>query len=72
MAGRGYEGLLRGEATCKEETKTDGVVKVFDCPTHDMLADPLTKNLPRPSFVRHRQVMLGQDPATSPFIQISG
>ena len=54
------------------ERVADGVVKVFDCPTHDMLADPLTKNLPHPSFVRHRQVMLGQDPATSPFIQISG
>jgi hypothetical protein len=54
------------------ERVADGVVKVYDCPTHDMLADPFTKNLPREPFERHRQVLLGKAPASSPFIDISG
>lgn len=53
------------------ERVADGIVKVYDCPTHDMLADPFTKNLPQEPFSRHRRVLLGQAPATSPFIQIS-
>ena len=54
------------------ERVADGVVKVYDCPTHDMLADPFTKNLPREPFERHRQVLLGQAPSSSPYIHISG
>ena len=54
------------------ERVADGIVKVYDCPTHDMLADPFTKSLPREPFERHRQVLLGQAPSSSPFIHISG
>jgi len=50
------------------ERVTDGTVKVVDCPTHDMHADPMTKNLNTISFQRHRDVMLGTSPATSPTI----
>jgi len=41
------------------ERVADGVIKVFDCPTHDMVADPLTKNLSAPAFLRHRATQLG-------------
>jgi hypothetical protein len=50
------------------ERVSDGVVKVLDCPTHDMHADPFTKNLSTISFQRHRDVMLGTAPCTSPAI----
>ena len=50
------------------ERVADGTVKVIDCPTHDMHADPMTKNLNTISFQRHRDVMLGTSPATSPTI----
>ena len=36
-----------------------GVVYLVDCPTGDMVADILTKNLPAPAFIRHRQTLLG-------------
>ena len=45
-----------------------GVVKVLDCPTQDMHADPFTKNLSTISFQLHRDVMLGTAPCTSPAI----
>jgi hypothetical protein len=48
------------------ERVKDGIVIVLDCPTHDMHADNLTKNLPAPSFIRHRDVQLGKLPASSP------
>ena len=44
----------------------DGVVRLIDCPTVDMLADVLTKNLPAPDFSRHANVMSGLDVHTSP------
>jgi hypothetical protein len=48
------------------ERVKDGIVIVLDCPTHDMHADNLTKNLTAPSFIRHRGVHLGKLPASSP------
>jgi hypothetical protein len=41
-----------------------GVVKVLDCPTYNMVADSLTKNLPVPAFVRHRSTQMGDDPSS--------
>ena len=41
------------------ERVADGTIRVVDCPTHDMVADPLTKNLPSPAFLRHRATQLG-------------
>ena len=43
-----------------------GIVRLVDCPSVDMLADVLTKNLPAPDFARHRNVMAGLNPHTSP------
>jgi hypothetical protein len=48
------------------ERVQDGVVRLIDCPTLDMLADVLTKNLPAPDFQKHRKVMSGKAPHTSP------
>jgi hypothetical protein len=45
-----------------------GVCRLVDCPTFDMHADPLTKALPGPPLARHRSVMLGHAPRTSPAI----
>jgi len=44
----------------------DGVVRVVDCPTRDMLADTLTKQLPGPDHPSHTRVQLGLDAHTSP------
>ena len=44
----------------------NGVVTLLACPTADMTADALTKALPKPAFLRHREVMLGQAPHTAP------
>jgi hypothetical protein len=44
----------------------NGTVNLLACPTADMTADCLTKALPKPAFVRHREVMLGNAPHTSP------
>ena len=41
-------------------------VCLLDCPSADMLADPLTKALPEPAFIRHREVLFGLAPRTSP------
>jgi hypothetical protein len=49
-----------------KEHVADGVVRVIDCPTQDMLADTLTKQLPGPAHTRHTRVQLGLDPHTSP------
>ena len=43
-----------------------GVCKLVDCPTYDMHADPLTKALPGPALARHRSVLLGASPRTTP------
>ena len=48
------------------ERVKDGVVRLIDCASGDMLADVLTKNLPAPDFARHRQVMAGLEDHTSP------
>jgi len=48
------------------EHVSDGVVRLLDCPTNDMLADTLTKQLPGPAHARHTRVQLGLDPHTSP------
>jgi len=48
------------------ERVADNVVRVLDCPTADMLADPMTKQLPAPAHYRHTLVMLGKNPSTAP------
>jgi hypothetical protein len=48
------------------ERVKDGAVRLVDCPSYDMLADVLTKNLPAPDFERHAQVMSGTARHTSP------
>ena len=48
------------------ERVQDGTVRLIDCASVDMLADVLTKNLPAPDFRRHRSVMTGTLPHTSP------
>ena len=48
------------------ERVKDGIVRLIDCASTDMLADVLTKNLPAPDFMRHRTVMSGKAPHTSP------
>ena len=52
------------------ERVADGTVRLIDCSSHDMLADPLTKNLPAPDFIRHRNVQLGHARHTSPAIPL--
>ena len=49
-----------------KERVRDGHVRVLDCPTHDMLADTLTKQLPGPAHRRHTLVQLGKERHTSP------
>ena len=36
-----------------------GIVKLIPLRTHKMFADALTKSLPAPAFIAHREVMLG-------------
>ena len=48
------------------ERVANGVVKLIQCPTHDMTADALTKALPAPAFRRHREVLFGRAPHTAP------
>jgi hypothetical protein len=48
------------------ERVSEGIVRLIDCASEDMLADVFTKNLPGPAFMRHRDVMSGQKPHTSP------
>jgi hypothetical protein len=48
------------------ERVKEGVVRLIDCPTTDMLADIFTKNLPAPAFQRHAIVMSGLAHHTSP------
>ena len=48
------------------ERVKDGIVRLIDCATEDMLADVFTKNLPAPTFIRHRTVMSGKATHTSP------
>jgi len=44
----------------------NGTVNLLACPTADMTADCLTKALPKPAFIKHREVMLGNAPHTAP------
>ena len=44
------------------------VVRLVTCPTFHMTADLLTKPLPSPCFIRHREVMLGNAPPTAPLL----
>jgi hypothetical protein len=48
------------------ERVKEGVVRLIDCESDNMLADIFTKNLPAPAFVKHRTVMAGLAPHTSP------
>ena len=48
------------------ERVKDGIVWCVDCSTLDMLADVLTKNLPAPDFLHHKNVMSGLAHHTSP------
>ena len=47
------------------ERVAGGIVRLVNCPSADMLADVLTKNLPAPDFARHRDVMAGLESHTS-------
>lgn len=53
------------------ERVADGVVRLVDCPTRDMVADLLTKNLPAPAFIRHRDATLGLTPHSAPPLPFS-
>jgi hypothetical protein len=46
----------------------DNIVRLIDCPTHDMAADVLTKALPAPAFRRHRDTILGYVDHSAPSI----
>ena len=48
------------------------VVKLVDCPTADMFADILTKALAGPLFQRHRDVIMGLSPRTTPALAFCG
>lgn len=48
------------------------IVKLVDCPTADMFADILTKALPGPHFQRHRDVIMGLSPRTTPALAFCG
>jgi hypothetical protein len=48
------------------ERVRDGIVRLIDCASEDMLADVFTKNLPAQAFMRHRAVMSGKAPHTAP------
>jgi len=45
------------------------IVTLTRCPTHDMTADALTKQLPGPTYKRHRGVLLGHTQHTAPDIR---
>jgi hypothetical protein len=39
-----------------------GVIKLVPLRTHLMVADALTKSLPSPAHIKHREIMLGHVP----------
>lgn len=43
-----------------------GEVRLVPCPTAHMTADALTKALPAPAFIKHRQTILGHTPFSAP------
>ena len=50
------------------ERVADGVVRLLDCPTVDMVADMGTKSLPGPAHCKHRDTAMGLTRHTSPQI----
>ena len=44
------------------EMVSAGVIKLEPLRTHLMVADALTKSLPAPAHIKHREIMLGHDP----------
>ena len=40
-------------------TKEKGLINFEFCPTKEMIADALTKSLPRPAFEKFRELLLG-------------
>ena len=52
------------------ERVAEGIVRLIDCASADMLADVLTKNLPAQDFARHRDVMAGLNMHTSPELPV--
>ena len=44
---------------CVRELLLNGCLKLVPLRTHEMVADALTKSLPSPAFVVHRQIMTG-------------
>jgi hypothetical protein len=41
---------------------TAGILKLVPLRTHLMVADALTKSLPSPAHIKHREIMLGHVP----------
>ena len=48
------------------ERVNDGVVRLLDCPTVDMVADMGTKSLPAPAHCKHRDTAMGLRSPTTP------
>ena len=42
------------------ELALTGLIKFIPLGTHDMVTDDLTKSLPAPALIRHREVMMGR------------
>ena len=49
-----------------------GMVKLIPLRTHKMVADALTKSLPAPAFIAHREVMLGRVPFAARLLRCLG
>ena len=49
-----------------------GMVKLIPLRTHKMVADALTKSLPAPAFIAHREVKLGHVPFAARFLRCLG
>jgi len=49
-----------------------GFLKLVPLRTHKMVADALTKSLPSPAFVGHRQIMTGHAPSAARLLRCVG
>ena len=49
-----------------------GLLKLVPLRTHKMVADALTKSLPSPAFIGHRQIMTGHTPFAARFLRCVG
>jgi len=49
-----------------------GFLKLMPLRTHEMVADALTKSLPSPAFVGHRQIMTGHASFTARLLRCVG